>query len=252
MSTKTPPGAGKPTAKQMNELVAATQGGNPLPLVCRGLKLKQEQVEEWLRQGREAKPGADLHTFAADFDAAAALAEMNLRKYLNDHAKASPEAAFKLLELQARDREAPPEGSQPLDHHQKEHFVQLMSGGMKQTDAYQQSHGCQRKSACANAARLLATDSSVTTRLRYLQRQNAGQQSLTREDRLKTCYDVRNSATASHRDKLAAVKLDAELKGEMISKQDLTSNGETLPAVMPPIIINLPERFTKQRGTGKP
>lgn len=252
MPKPTTPGAGKPTPQQLNSLVTLRQGNHPLPLICQALKLKTETVEQWLQQGREAKPGTDLHTFSQDYDAADALGIISLRKSLADHAKTNPEAALKLLELHAKDKEAPPEGSQQLDNHLKEHFVQLMSGGMKQGDAYQKAFGCPKRSADASAARLLATVSEVKTRLRYLQRQSAGQQALTREDRLKTCLDVRNSATASHRDKLAAVKLDAELKGELIGKTDLTSNGEALPAVLPPIIINLPERFTRQRGSGKP
>lgn len=46
--------------------------------------------------------------------------------------------------------------------------------------------------------------------------------------------------------------LDAQLAGDLVEKQDLSTNGENLPSVLPPIIINLPERFTRQRGTGKP
>jgi hypothetical protein len=37
--------------------------------------------------------------------------------------------------------------------------------------------------------------------------------------------------------------LDAQLAGDLIEKQDLTSNGEALPSVMPPIVFNIPESF---------
>jgi hypothetical protein len=47
---------------------------------------------------------------------------------------------------------------------------------------------------------------------------------------------------------MTAAKLDAELKGELIGKQDLTTNGEALPAVMPAIVFTLPKSFTKDRG----
>lgn len=41
--------------------------------------------------------------------------------------------------------------------------------------------------------------------------------------------------------------LDAKLAGELLDKQDLTTNGEALPGAMPPIIINLPQSFTEDR-----
>lgn len=251
MSTKPQPGAGNPTAKQINDIVAGSQGGNPLPLICKATKLKLETVEEWLRQGREAKPGTALHTFAADYDAAAALAEINLRKYLADHAKASPEAAFRLLELQNKDKDAPRPKSQPLDNQIHEALAQAVSTGAKAGPAYQKITGCKPNVARAKASQILAKG-NVWQRVKELQTASATKKCLTRERRLEVCHEVVESSTASHTDRLRAAKLDAELKGELIGKQDLTTNGESLPTVMPAIIINLPERFTRQRGTGKP
>ena len=252
MPKPTTPGAGKPTAKQINDIVAATQGGNPLPLVCRGLKLKQEHVEEWLQKGRESKPGTDLHAFAENFDAASALAEISLRKDLSNHAKTSPEAAFRLLELQAKDREAPKSSNLPLDNQFHEAFAQLIASGKKGGPAYREiAPNCTVKSAEASASRLLS-NVKISARVTALQIASATRRCLTRERRLEVCHEVVESSTATHTDRLRAAKLDAELKGELIGKQDLTTNGEALPAVLPPIIINLPERFTRQRGTGKP
>jgi hypothetical protein len=249
MPKHTTPGAGNPTAKQINDIVAASQGGNPLPLICKATKLKLETVEDWLQRGREAKPGTDLHTFAADYDAAAALAEISLRKSLNDHAKTSPEAAFKLLELQAKDREAPPEASRPLANPLHEALCQLMAThGMKAGPAWRKLTGCNPKSAKANASRAL-TNATLKSRLVALQTAKHQSNVLTKEDRLRVSYEVVNSATATHADRLRAARQDAELKGELIGKTELTGqDGAPLPSIIPAIIIQAPRASGRRAG----
>lgn len=251
MSTKPSPGAGKPrqpTAKEMNEIITLARIPSPLPLICRALKLNQATVERWLEDGRAARQTSDLRTFADDYDAATALADINARKILADHAKTSPEAAFRLMELKAKEAEAPPESSKPLRNQTHEAFCQFIAlHGMKAGPAWQKITGIPNRSAEVVASRVL---SKVEVQARITALQIAKHQSnvLTREDRLRVCHEVVNSATANHRDRMTAAKLDAELKGELIGRQDLTTNGETLPAAMPPIVFNMPATFTRQRG----
>lgn len=259
MSTKPQPGAGKPAKapqpkgpdpKTANEIVALTQNNIPLPLICRALQITEQQVEQWLESAQQAKPGSDLAIFARDYHKAQALGEIDLLTKLKAHAATDPNAAFKLLELQAKQKETQAD-SIPLENSLHEAFCQLVAAGTKPGTAYQQITSTTPKSAWSLACRL-SRNVNVKARIEALKRRSATRRCLTRERRLEVCHEVVESSTATHTDRLRAAKLDAELKGELIGKQDLTTNGEALPAVLPPIIINLPERFTRQRGTGKP
>lgn len=48
--------------------------------------------------------------------------------------------------------------------------------------------------------------------------------------------------------KRSCVMDDAKLAGELIDKQDLTSDGEALPSVMPSINLQMPPSFLARRG----
>lgn len=236
-----------PTPKQINDIVALAQIPAPLLLICRALKITEAQAKEWLNAGQDAKPGTNLHTFATEYDSAAALAEINTRKYLSDHAKSDAGAAFKLFELQAKDKDAPKPQSQPLDNQIHEALAQAVASGAKAGPALKKITGCKENSARATASQILAKP-NVWQRVQDLKTASATKKCLTRERRLEVCHEVVESSTASHIDRLRAVRLDAELKGELIGRQDLTTNGESLPAAMPAIIFTLPESFSKDRG----
>lgn len=42
--------------------------------------------------------------------------------------------------------------------------------------------------------------------------------------------------------------LDAQLAGDLIERADLTTAGQTLPSVLPPVVFNMPESFVYRRG----
>jgi len=50
--------------------------------------------------------------------------------------------------------------------------------------------------------------------------------------------------------RLTATVVEAKHAGEFLDRQDLTSNGEALPTVMPTITLNVPKHFVKRRGQG--
>lgn len=249
MTTKPTPGAGKPTPKQINDIVDLARVPIPLPIICRFHKLEEATVEEWLKQGRTSKPGSDLRTFADDYDAAGANAEIMIRTHLAKHAGTDPNAAFKLMEIKAKDAEAPPTASRPLQNPLHEALCQLMAThGMKAGPAWQKLTGCTPKSAKANASRALTND-SLKNRIISIQTTKLQSNQLTREDRLRGCHRIATSATASDSDQLRAIKLDAELKGELIGKQELSGpEGVALPSVIPAIIIQAPRQSGRRGG----
>jgi len=72
---------------------------------------------------------------------------------------------------------------------------------------------------------------------------------LTREDRLRVSYEVVNSPSATHADRLRAARQDAELKGELIGKTELTGqDGAPLPSIIPAIIIQAPRQSGRRSG----
>ncbi len=243
------PGAGKPTPKQINDITALAQVPVPLHLICKSLKLQEATVEEWLKQGRAAKPNSDLRTFADAYDAAGALAEIQLRTHLANHAKSDPTAAFKLMELQAKDAEAPHPASKPLQDTRHEALCQLMAThNMKAGPAWAKITGLSPKSSKVIACGLL-TKFNLRARIQAIQMATHQSNVLTKEDRLRVSYEVVNSSTATHADRLRAARQDAELKGELIGKTELTgAEGTPLPSVIPAIIIQAP-RQSARRGS---
>jgi len=235
-----------PDPKTINEIVALTQGGIPLPLIAKALGLTTEQIAGWLEAGLNEK-NKTLATFAAEYEKAKALAEIDLLTKLNKHAKEDPNAAFKLLEYQAKQKEAPREGSTALENGVHEAFCVLVAtGGKKGGPAYREITGIKPASADVAACHLLRNP-KVKARIAALKAATAQRKCLTKERRLEICYEVAESATASHTDRLRAAKLDADLKGEMVVKQELTGqDGVPLPSAIGAIIITPPRASARR------
>lgn len=72
---------------------------------------------------------------------------------------------------------------------------------------------------------------------------------LTMSDRRRIMAEIANNEKCEEEIRMRAVMNDAKLAGELIDKQDLTSDGEALPSVMPSINLQMPQSFL-QRRTG--
>jgi len=167
MPKPTTPGAGNPTAKQINEIIGLTQGGHPVKRICRALGITAKQLADWLQAGRAQHHG-DLKDFYRDYDKAAALGEIANEELLKKHAKDNPAAAFRLIErLEQRAEKEEGDTGEPLANTKHELFCQAKATGMDARDAYKSVYGSNHKSVDSLTSRLMAS-SIVKNRLREL------------------------------------------------------------------------------------
>lgn len=155
----------------------------------------------------------------------------------------------------------------PLSDPRLEAFAQAIVGGEKKTQAFLShvSPSASRKTANERGCRL-AKDGKISARIQYLRQvltaegralaQKAAQQAvkkmarrlLTMNDRRAIMAEIAAKPNVDDDTRMRAVMNDAKLAGELIDKQDLTSDGEALPSAMPTIEMRLPPSFLARRG----
>lgn len=137
--------------------------------------------------------------------------------------------------------------------------------------AYQKAYKCSRAAAIKNAW-TLRENKGIVARIAELQQKSETKSTLTMQERREW---LARSLRANPKDldldkdgdlleeytkggdgmeriklagKVSVLMADAKLAGELIDRQDLTSNDEALPSVVPAITINIPTSFAQRRG----
>ncbi len=147
----------------------------------------------------------------------------------------------------------------------RERFAQAIAAGTRGADAYSALYPkASRKTATEKASRW-ARSSHIRARIDELRSTMASAQAKRDADvardvaskltvALLTCQERRSLIAARARSPKTSdsalarlLYLDAQLAGDLVEQQDHTSNGETLPSIMPKIVLNLPEEFLNRR-----
>lgn len=151
----------------------------------------------------------------------------------------------------------------------EEKFAQAIAGGQRGVDAYSKLHPrASRKTATEKASRLLKRG-NVKARVEFWTQEanaivKAATEQATQEAKKPHIAKAKHALltiarkyqilaeiaeTGTNKEKMTAIHLDSELRGELILHQDLTTNGEALPTAMPQISLNMPQSFVNRRGT---
>jgi hypothetical protein len=167
------------------------------------------------------------------------------------------------------------DSSQPLKNQRQEKFALLVSKGKTAREAYMAVYKVKTQAADAAASRMLSStkpyEGRVLARVQWLKTQSASRSALTMQERrdflarvvranpktinLETDGDLLEEFTTEENGKIrfrlpskrGCVMDDARLAGELIDRQDLTTDGEALPAAMPVIQMNVPPSFVTRR-----
>lgn len=144
----------------------------------------------------------------------------------------------------------------------QEEFARNVANGMKVGAAYAIGHPTASKKACSEGGSKLAKIPKVATRIAKMRERlsNAEDRAvstvaktlatklLTMHDRRLIMAEIASDPKAERDTRMRAVMNDAKLAGELIDKQDLTTDGEALPSVMPSINLQMPSTFLARRG----
>lgn len=154
-----------------------------------------------------------------------------------------------------------------LKHKLREDFAQAVAQGIKAPDAYAASHPTASRKTCSEAASRLTRHGKVAARIAELEALKSrviakaeekvvekaatklAGKLLTMQDRRAIMGEIAMDAEIEADTRMRAVMNDAKLAGELIDKQDLTTDGEALPSVMPSISLQLPTAFLARRGS---
>lgn len=156
-----------------------------------------------------------------------------------------------------------------LKNQRHERFCQYVAKGDSDLIAYMKARKCSRKCAITNAWRMRESE-GIEARIRELQAATVETHLMDMKERrlwLARAKRVNIHTFDPEKDgdlaeeiiesdgkkryklpsKRACIMDDARLAGELIEHQDLTSNGEALPTVMPKIVVNLPASAAYRR-----
>lgn len=114
-------------------------------------------------------------------------------------------------------------------------------------EAYRKAFKCTKKNAIANAWRLREND-GIRKRILELQSKTASRTTMTVRERRQISAEIARDKSVEPNVRLSATVIEAKHAGEFMERQDLTTDGEALPAAMPAITLNLPATFLKRRG----
>lgn len=139
--------------------------------------------------------------------------------------------------------------SEPLANQKHEKFAQLVITGLSDMVAYQKAFKCRRQAAIKSAYRLREI-LGIEKRIMFLQEKGATKavaavMNVTERREISTgiARDIKNDPSV----RLQATVIEAKHAGEFMDRQDLTTNGETIPTAMPTIIFNVPASFNRDR-----
>lgn len=141
-----------------------------------------------------------------------------------------------------------------------------MVGGERPHKAYARIWGVNAKTASEAASRMLSKNAKVKARIDHLRDvrakivNKATERAILESARKVTVpllTPVRRLELLAHfaetsqkdGDALTAIRMDAQLRGELVEKQDLTTDGEAISTAMPTISLQMPQTFLGRRGS---
>jgi len=138
-----------------------------------------------------------------------------------------------------------------LKNSKHELFAQCVAKGMSDLAAYKKVFKCSERAALSNAYMLRSEameKNGVNKRIVELLSRTATSTTLTIQERREIAAEIARNAEVEPNVRLTATVVEAKHAGEFLDRQDLTSNGEALPTVMPTITLNVPKHFIQRRG----
>lgn len=153
----------------------------------------------------------------------------------------------------------------PLANQKHEDFCNAVVAGEKPAKAYARLWGVNAKTASEGASRLTAKHAKIRARIDHLRAlrakivEKATEKAINTEIRkilVPLLTPARRLALLAHfaetsekdSDALTAIRMDAQLRGELVEKTDLTTDGEALPAVLPSINFQMPPSYLDRRS----
>lgn len=135
----------------------------------------------------------------------------------------------------------------PLENQQHEAFCNFVAKLDSDMLAYKKAFNCTQACAEKNAWRLRDIE-GVKKRIIELQSKTASRTTMTVKERRQIAAEIARNKSNEPGVRLTATVIEAKHAGEFMERQDLTTDGEALPAAMPAITLNLPATFLKRRG----
>lgn len=135
----------------------------------------------------------------------------------------------------------------PLDNQKHEAFCNFVAKLDSDVVAYEKAFQCTRKNAIKNAW-TLRENKGIALRILELQSKTASRTTMTVRERRQIAAEIARNKAVEPATRLQATVIEAKHAGEFMERQDLTTDGEALPAAMPSITLNLPATFLKRRG----
>lgn len=154
-----------------------------------------------------------------------------------------------------------------LKNQKHEDFAQAIANRIKPSDAYAAGHPKASPKTCSEEGSRLTRKPTIATRIAELEgiknrvvakaEEKAVEKAaikltgklLTMQDRRAIMGQIAMDSKIEADTRMRAVMNDAKLAGELIDKQDLTTDGEALPSVMPSINLQMPSTFLARRGS---
>jgi hypothetical protein len=147
----------------------------------------------------------------------------------------------------------------------EEDLAQSIARGIKPADAYSATHPKASRKTCVEQGSRIAKRCNIIARVAELKKvvhdvENQAHAKakekainrltgrlLTMQDRRAIMGDIAYDDRFEPETRMRAVMNDAKLAGELIDKQDLTSDGEALPSAAPVINMSIPHSFVARR-----
>lgn len=154
----------------------------------------------------------------------------------------------------------------PLKDARHERFAQSVAGGAKVGAAFIAEYPNSSKKRASEGGSRLARKPQVAARIQFFRQEvtkecaKAAQKGIqeaakaisrrlmTMHDRRALMSEIMDDPKNEPETRMKAAMNDAKLAGELIDKQDLTTDGEALPTVMPSINLQMPSSFLARRG----
>lgn len=154
---------------------------------------------------------------------------------------------------------------EPLSNQRHEDFCNAVVAGETPAKAYARIWAVVGKTASEGSSRLIANGSKTRARIDFLRGlrakivEKATERAINTEIRkiiVPLLTPARRLALLAHfaetaqkdSDALTAIRMDAQLRGELVEKTDLTTDGEALPAALPTISLQMPPSFLERRN----
>ena len=148
-----------------------------------------------------------------------------------------------------KNADQPIDSSKPLPNNRRELFCQLVSDGLRPSEAYKKAYKCSAIVAQASTPRMLKY-ADVKARIDFLRAEVAENNAQRRRRKLAVCENIwcGNDPNAQVSDKLRAIDIDNKMCGDYEpAKIDLGEAGDALAAIAAAITPEMLEEAAKAR-----